>query len=76
MVLVVTDHTVDVRTFLIFHMSFVCPKLENVQRTSTNLILGIAELPYEERLEKLSRFSLSNRKTRVALITFFSMTLS
>ncbi len=47
--------------------------LERIQRLTTRLVTGMRNLPYEERLQRLSRHSLQRRRLRDDLITAFKV---
>lgn len=47
-------------------------KLERIQRRSTRMIRGFANMTYEEKLKELDLFSLETRSLSKDMITVFS----
>ena len=48
-------------------------EIEKVQRRATKLVRDIADLPYEERLNKLGLYTLKYRRDRADMITTFKL---
>ncbi len=46
--------------------------MERIQRLATRLVIGMRELPYEDRLRRLNIFSLERRRIRGELILAYN----
>ena len=55
------------------HLQYHINAIENVQRRATKLVPSVKDLPYEERLEHLKLYKLSDRRCRGDMIYVFKM---
>ena len=55
------------------HLKYHIEAIENVQRRATKLVPSIKDLPYEERLNHINLFKLSDRRRRGDMIYVYKM---